>query len=56
MATTSEIVLPGLDCGLCGFPSCDEMAGRLDKRREDRGGRLLSMGIIRKAKQTKRIE
>jgi uncharacterized Fe-S cluster-containing protein len=29
MATTSEIELPGLDCGLCGFPSCDEMAARL---------------------------
>ncbi len=34
MATTSEIVLPGLDCGLCGFPSCDEMAGRLDQKPE----------------------
>jgi len=30
MATPiSEIELPGLDCGLCGFPSCDEMAARL---------------------------
>ena len=32
MATTSEIELPGLDCGLCGFPSCDEMASRLDDK------------------------
>ena len=34
MATTSEIELPGLDCGLCGFPSCAEMAGRLDEKPE----------------------
>ena len=32
MATTSEIELPGLDCGLCGFPSCDEMSARLADR------------------------
>ena len=32
MATTSEIELPGLDCGLCGFPSCDEMASRLSEK------------------------
>jgi len=32
MATTSEIELPGLDCGLCGFPSCDEMASRLNEK------------------------
>ena len=29
MANVSQIELPGLDCGLCGFPSCDELAGRL---------------------------
>ena len=34
MATTSEIELPGLDCGLCGFPSCEEMASRLDQKPE----------------------
>jgi uncharacterized Fe-S cluster-containing protein len=34
MATTSEIELPGLDCGLCGFPSCDELASRLDEKPE----------------------
>ena len=32
MATVSEIELPGLDCGLCGFPSCDEMAARLAEK------------------------
>ena len=32
MATTSEIELPSLDCGLCGFPSCDEMASRLSEK------------------------
>ena len=32
MATTSQIELPGLDCGLCGFPSCDEMASRLSEK------------------------
>jgi uncharacterized Fe-S cluster-containing protein len=35
MATPiSEIELPGLDCGLCGFPSCDEMAARLPEKPE----------------------
>jgi uncharacterized Fe-S cluster-containing protein len=34
MATTSEIELPGLDCGLCGFPSCEEMARCLDDKPE----------------------
>ena len=34
MANVSEIELPGLDCGLCGFPSCDEMASRLDEKPE----------------------
>jgi len=32
MANVSEIELPGLDCGLCGFPSCDELAGRLAEK------------------------
>ena len=32
MANVSEIELPGLDCGLCGFPSCDELANRLDEK------------------------
>jgi len=32
MAYVSEIELPGLDCGLCGFPSCNELASRLDDK------------------------
>jgi uncharacterized Fe-S cluster-containing protein len=34
MANVSQIELPGLDCGLCGFPSCDELADRLDDKPE----------------------
>jgi uncharacterized Fe-S cluster-containing protein len=34
MATVSEIDLPGLDCGLCGFPSCDDLAARLAEKPE----------------------
>jgi len=34
MANVSEIELPGLDCGLCGYPSCDELAGRLAEKPE----------------------
>ena len=34
MANVSQIELPGLDCGLCGFPSCDDMASRLDDKPE----------------------
>jgi uncharacterized Fe-S cluster-containing protein len=34
MANVTEIELPGLDCGLCGFPSCAEMAGRLASKPE----------------------
>ena len=34
MATVSEIELPGLDCGLCGYPSCDDMAARLAEKPE----------------------
>ena len=34
MANATEIELPGLDCGLCGFPSCEELAGRLADKPE----------------------
>jgi len=27
---TRDVTLPGLDCGLCGFRKCDDLAGRLD--------------------------
>lgn len=30
MSTSSSVELPGLNCGVCGFRTCDEMAGRLD--------------------------
>ncbi len=29
MSSVTEIELPGLDCGLCGFPSCSELSARL---------------------------
>lgn len=29
MNTVARINLPGLDCGLCGYRSCEELAGRL---------------------------
>lgn len=32
MTRISETELPGLDCGLCGFPSCEEMSRHLEAR------------------------
>ena len=29
MSNVAEIELPGLDCGLCGYPSCEAMAAQL---------------------------
>jgi uncharacterized Fe-S cluster-containing protein len=29
MVDTLEVQLPGLDCGLCGYRTCDELKGRL---------------------------
>ena len=30
MTSTSNIELPGLDCGLCGFRTCDDLSARLE--------------------------
>jgi uncharacterized Fe-S cluster-containing protein len=34
MTTPSSIELPGLDCGVCGLPTCAEFAARLETRPE----------------------
>jgi len=34
MSNVAEIELPGLDCGLCGYPSCDAMAAQLQAKPE----------------------
>ena len=31
---TAESTLPGLNCGLCGFPRCEELAARLHSEPE----------------------
>jgi uncharacterized Fe-S cluster-containing protein len=32
MTNAAQIELPGLDCGLCGFPSCAELSARLAEK------------------------
>jgi hypothetical protein len=34
MSSVAEIKLPGLDCGLCGYPSCESMAAQLEAKPE----------------------
>jgi uncharacterized Fe-S cluster-containing protein len=34
MSNVAEIELPGLDCGLCGYPTCDAMAEQLAAKPE----------------------
>ena len=32
--TTADVALPGLDCGLCGFKLCSDLAARLPAQPE----------------------
>ncbi|MGO8683960.1 MAG: (Fe-S)-binding protein [Thermoleophilia bacterium] len=34
MSNVADIELPGLDCGLCGYPSCEIMAAQLEAKPE----------------------
>ena len=31
-ASVTDVELPGLDCGLCGYRSCTELAAQLDEK------------------------
>lgn len=34
MKTSSDSGLPGLDCGMCGYPTCSQLAARLEEEPE----------------------